>query len=61
MTGPSLTPSEAAPTEEEAAAIIAAYEILWPRPSAVNAPQPASRWRFAGRRWSARPSYGGWA
>lgn len=50
-----------APSEEEAAAILAAYEILWPRPSAVNASQQASRWRFAGRRWSARAGYGGWA
>ena len=50
-----------APTEEEAAAILAAYELLWPRPGAANPPQPLSRWRFAGRRWSARPGYGGWA
>ena len=48
------------PSEEEAAAILAAYELLWPRPSAANPAQQVSRWRFAGRRWSARNGYGGW-
>ncbi len=49
------------PSEEEAAAILAAYELLWPQPSEVVAPRSVSRWRFAGRRWSPRPGYGGWA
>jgi hypothetical protein len=42
------------PEQEELAAIVAAIEIVWPRP--VAATQPAkvepSRWRFAGRWWS---------
>ncbi len=50
-----------APSEEEAAAILAAYELLWPRPSEVVTPEGVSRWRFAGRRWSRTPGYGGWA
>jgi hypothetical protein len=42
------------PTEEEAAAIAAAVEALWPRPTIVlvePAPRP-SPWRFSGRWWS---------
>jgi len=48
------------PTEEEMAAILAAYEILWPRPETVATPEPAGRWRFASRSWSPRPAFGGW-
>jgi hypothetical protein len=42
------------PTDEEAAAIVAAAEALWPRP-VVNGPaQPthSTTWRFSGRWWS---------
>ena len=42
------------------AAILAAYEALWPRPDAGTSPDDLPRWRFAGRWWSARPRYGGW-
>lgn len=49
------------PSEEEAAAILAAYELLWPQTSEVVTPDGVSRWRFAGRNWSPRPGYGGWA
>jgi hypothetical protein len=41
-------------TEEEAVAIVAAVEALWPRP-VVSAAPPMSRrasWRFSGRWWS---------
>jgi hypothetical protein len=43
------------PTDEETAAIVAAVELLWPRPvvSATSAARPAA-WRFSGR-WWARP------
>ena len=51
---------EPQPTEEEMAAILAAYEVLWPRPSAAVTPEPVGRWRFASRSWSPRPVYGGW-
>jgi hypothetical protein len=43
-----------APTDEEAAAIMAATEALWPRPI-VNGPAERPRstaWRFSGRWWS---------
>ena len=42
------------PTDEEVAAILAAYEALWPRP-AVFQPESAvaPRWRFSGRWWTA--------
>jgi hypothetical protein len=44
-----------APTAEEAAAIVAALEAVWPRP-VVPAPEAAGRrstsWRFSGRWWS---------
>jgi hypothetical protein len=47
-------PHLAEPGEEELAAIVAAIEIVWPKPVAIARPattQP-SRWRFAGRWWS---------
>ena len=50
-----------APTDEELAAILSAYEALWPRPSIASRPDPSPRWRFAGRHWTPRPRYGGWA
>lgn len=42
------------PTDEEAAAIAAATEALWPRPVAVATDDGAApnRWRFSGRWWS---------
>jgi len=41
-------------TEEEAAAITAAVEALWPRPAvgADGEARRASVWRFSGRWWS---------
>ena len=44
-----ITPT---PTDEEAAAIVAAIEASWPRAVADGAPEPPPRWRFAGRWWS---------
>jgi hypothetical protein len=41
-----------APTDEEAAAIVAAVELAWPRAVAAAAPEPPPRWRFSGRWWS---------
>ncbi|MEO2155434.1 MAG: hypothetical protein ABGY30_02315 [Acidimicrobiales bacterium] len=39
-------------TEQELAAILAAYEVLWPKPSAaVEAPTAPTAWRFSGRWW----------
>jgi hypothetical protein len=46
-----------APTDEEAAAIVAAIEAGWPRPVMIVVAEPAAReatWRFSGR-WWARP------
>ena len=48
------------PDDEEMAAILAAYEALWPRATAVTAPAEPSRWRFASRPWTGRAGYGGW-
>ena len=44
-----ITPT---PTEEEAAAIVAAIEASWPRPGGGAAAPTTPRWRFAGRWWS---------
>ena len=42
-----------AATDEEAAAIAAAVEVLWPRPAGVPAADPRpSVWKFSGRWWS---------
>ena len=48
------------PTDEEMAAILVAYEALWPRASAAVTPEPVGRWRFASRAWTPRAGYGGW-
>jgi hypothetical protein len=48
----SITP---APTDEEAVAIVAAVEALWPRPVVIAALEPVERraaWRFSGRWWN---------
>lgn len=47
----SITP---APTDEEAAAIVAAVEALWPKPVIMAADEPGDRpmaWRLSGRWW----------
>jgi hypothetical protein len=43
-----------APTEQEAVAIVAAMEALWPRPviAAEEARRRESTWRFSGRWWA---------
>ena len=47
---PSISP---VPSDEEAAAIVAALELLWPRGGGDAAdPRRASVWRFSGRWWS---------
>ena len=53
LIGPRIRP---APTAQEAAAIVAAIEALWPKPVVVGATPPEHReaWRFSGR-WWARP------
>jgi hypothetical protein len=38
-------------TEEEAAAIVAALELAWPRAVAGGAAEAGPRWRFSGRWW----------
>jgi hypothetical protein len=48
----SVVPTQPDPTPEEMAAILAAVELLWPRP-VDDEPEPvAGRWRFSGRWWS---------
>jgi hypothetical protein len=50
-----ITPT---PTDEEAAAIVAAVDALWPRPSAATGGGDTDRvsraalWRFSGRWWN---------
>jgi hypothetical protein len=56
MTEPKLSISPA-PTEQEAVAVMAAMEALWPRPVMSVTPEQTRRaaaWRFSGR-WWARP------
>jgi hypothetical protein len=40
------------PTDEEAAAIVSAIEVAWPRPAVAEPPKEPPRWRFAGRWWT---------
>jgi hypothetical protein len=45
--------TQADPTPEELAAIVAAVEVAWPRPVIAAAPNAGpSPWRFSGRWWS---------
>ena len=48
-------------TPEELAAILAAYEALWPDPAGAAAPAPSPVWRYAGRPWRRRRAWGGWS
>lgn len=43
-----------APTDEEAAAIVAAVQALWPRPvvMAEETKRREAAWRFSGRWWA---------
>lgn len=50
MSGPTPRVSPA-PTDEEAAAIVAAVEVAWPR-AAAPAERRTERWRWSGRWWS---------
>lgn len=52
MNAHEITP---APTEEEAVAIVAAVEALWPKPVVMAADENPSRtptWRFSARWWA---------
>ena len=41
------------PSDEEAAAIVAAVELLWPRPMLVaSEPVAVPTWRFSARWWT---------
>ncbi len=42
------------PTEDEAVAIVAAMEVLWPRPVIVDEEERRRQttWRFSGRWWA---------
>jgi hypothetical protein len=46
------TSDSATPTDAEMAAIMAAVEVVWPRPSADATVDEPTRWRFSGRWWS---------
>jgi hypothetical protein len=41
-----------APTEEEAAAIVAAVDAAWPRAVVAAPVETTPRWRFSGRWWT---------
>ena len=55
--GPS-GPVEVSPaaTDEEMAAILAAYEALWPKPQPQKKTQENNAWRFSGR-WFNTPKF----
>jgi len=49
VSAPAITPE---PTPDEAAAIVAAIELLWPKPATVAAVrETGAAWRFSGRWW----------
>ena len=57
MTGSVISSSHVAispaASAEEAAAIVAALELLWPRPVEASPAGPPGKWRFSGRPWQA--------
>ena len=53
-----VTAPEATP--DELAAILAAYEALWPHQDEATAPAPSPAWRWAGRSWRRRQAWSGW-
>ncbi|MDE0133605.1 MAG: hypothetical protein OXM54_02080 [Acidimicrobiaceae bacterium] len=62
MTAPAIDASHVAispaATAEEAAAIVTALELLWPRRAPADPHQvPSSKWRFSGRPWQAPTSW----
>ena len=49
----SITP---VPSDEEAAAIVAALTMAWPEPVVAREDaRPSTAWRFSGRWWSGHP------
>ncbi len=54
MSGRHLNGVTPAPTDEEAIAIVAAMEVLWPRPVMVaeEVRRREATWRFSGRWWA---------
>jgi len=51
--GPSASVSvRPVPTDEEAAAIVAALDAAWPRAVAGDEEPHGTRWRWSGRWWS---------
>jgi hypothetical protein len=46
-----MTDITPAPTAEEAVAIVAAVDALWPRPVLAVASRGPAAWRFSGRWW----------
>ena len=53
MAEPTIASISPAPTGHEVAAIVAAYEALWPKPVVAVADEVAASpvWRFSGRWW----------
>jgi hypothetical protein len=48
-----VKPKLADPSDDELAAIVAAIEMVWPKPApAKPIESPPLRWRFAGRWWT---------
>jgi hypothetical protein len=52
VSGPTLHGKVPDASTEEVAAIMAAIEVVWPRPHHEGGHVDASRWRFSGRWWS---------
>jgi hypothetical protein len=47
-----LADADSDASDDEVAAIVAAVEVVWPRPPAAVPVDRAPRWRFSGRWWS---------
>jgi hypothetical protein len=52
VTQPAVGAIRPAPSDEEAAAIVAAIEATWPRVIAGEDDPEMPRWRFSGRWWT---------
>jgi hypothetical protein len=53
---PSPSHTAASPSPEELVAIVAAVEVVWPRPVPEEQPVAPPAWRFSGRWWARPPA-----
>ena len=57
MSSPLIGNIQPSPTDEEAAAVATAIELLWPQAVTGSEESASSQWRFKWRWWTQSPSW----